>query len=195
MGNSTSNPISVNQIVDTNLDLKCITPPTCRTLPNDVQAIVDDYCKTKFDKSKIVNGCLTGFPSDYDLHFLLNKIIAKECTTTTTPGGTTPTYITDLNYCDSDLWTYTSDNCLFLKDSCGNPITNVTELDVLRALIKRIISLEILIKQLKQLNDTQQVTINTLISTTQNIIDNCCSISLVNSIQTINLRLTAAGIP
>lgn len=195
MGNSTSNPISINQIVDTNLDLKCITPPTCRTLPNDVQAIVDDYCKTKFDKSKIVNGCLTGFPADYDLHFLLNKIIAKECTTTTTPGGTTPVYITDLNYCDSDLWTYTSDNCLFIRDVCGNPVTNVTELDVLRALIKRIISLEILIKQLKQLNDSQQVTINTHTSQIADIIQNCCNITMLSQIQTLNNRLASAGIP
>ncbi len=195
MGNTTSNPISVNQIIDTNLDLKCITPPTCRTLPNDVQAIVDDYCKTKFDKSKIVNGCLTGFPADYDLHFLLNKIIAKECTTTTTPGGTTPTYITGINYCDSDNWTYTSDNCLQLLDSCNIPIINVTAEDLFRLLIKRIISLEILIKQLKQLNDTQQVTINTHTSQIQNIIDNCCSIVLVSQIQTINNRLAAYGIP
>lgn len=195
MGSSTSNPISVNQIVDTNLDLKCITEPTCRTLPNDIQALIDEFCNSKFDSSKIVDNCITGLPESYDINLLLNKIITKLCGINSTVIPTISDYITGVNYCDSDNWTYTSSNCIQLVDNCNVPLVNVTLLDIVKLLIKRVISLEILIKELKTSNDVQQVTINTHTSQIQNIIDNCCSISLVNSIQTISARLAAAGIP
>lgn len=193
MSGQPSNPISVNQIVDTNLNLKCITEPSCRTLPNDVQALLDDYCLSKFDKSKIASKCVT-LPVNADINITLNEIFTKICTVTTT-SPLTEAFITGMNFCNSDLWTYGNNPCLTILDNCSNPVVNITEEDVFRALIKRIIALQNLVTTLNTTNNTQQTLINSLTAQVDNIILNCCSTSLVSSIQTINSRLTAAGIP
>jgi hypothetical protein len=193
MSNQPSNPISVNSIVDTNVDLKCIPIPECRTLPNDVQAIVDAFCASKYDNTKIVKNCLNSVGGD--INTMLNILISYICTLPTTIPTTTTTYVTGVNYCDSDLWNIGDSPCIDIEDSCGNPVTNVTELDIIRMLIKRVISLQNIVTSLKAVNDSQQTLINTNMANISNILANCCSITILSQIQTINNRLNSAGIP
>ena len=197
MSNFPSNPISVNQITDTNLNLKCIPPNDCRDLTSDIQAFIDDYCSGKFDSTKIIQSCLTGLPPTYDINFLLNKIITKFCNPAAVVNGpeADQTQLLALNFCTADTWTTASSDCLTIVDSCNNPVVNFNEVDVFRSLIRRVIALEGIIRTLKTTIDTQQVTINNQTSEIANIIANCCNISLLSSIQTINNRLAAAGIP
>lgn len=193
MQNQPSNPISVNQIVDTNLDLKCITPPDCRTLPNDVQALIDSVCKNQYDKNKIIKACLSNVGSD--VNDMINRIISYLCTLPTTSTTTTVPFITGFNFCDSDGWTVsTVSNCLIPTDSCNNPVTDITELDILRAIVKRIVSLELELKRINAVNVAQQIQISTNITDIQNIILNCCNVSVVSMIQSIQSRLTAGGL-
>lgn len=192
MPSQPSNPVSVNQIVDTNLDLKCITAPSCRTLPNDVQSLVDDYCLSKFDKSKIASKCVT-LPVNADINVTLNEIFTKICTIVT-PTTPTEDYITGMNFCDSDLWTYGNNPCIQIVDNCNTPLVNVTVKDVLQLLIKRIIALQNLLNTQKQTSDSQQVTINNLTSQINNILLNCCNIGITAEIQSIKSRLTAGGL-
>lgn len=190
-----SNPISVNQIVDSSVNLQCITAPECRTLPNDVQAIVDDYCKGKFNLDKIANKCVT-LPSNADINIVLNEIFTKLCAVTTSTAfdiNTAPLGL--INFCDSDNWTVNDDSCIQLENSCGLPITTYSTLDLFRIIIKRIIAIENVVKALSTQNATQQTQINTLIATTATIQANCCNTSVLNQLQTITQRLNAAGIP
>jgi hypothetical protein len=82
-----------------------------------------------------------------------------------------------------------------LVDNCNNPITQYNVEDVFRALIRRIISLQNLIKTLNTTVTNQTSQINTHTAEIANIVANCCNITLVSQIQTLNARLAAAGIP
>lgn len=193
-----SNPISVNQITDTNLDLKCVVPPTCRNLSADIQSLINDYCLSKFDQTKVIQNCFTGMPVNYDINFILNKIITKLCLPVVPPSlvEADTTDLLNLNFCTADNWTPASvSDCLSILDSCQNPLTVFSEIDVFRSIIRRLIAMEVQIRLLKNITDTQQVTINLQTSQIANIIANCCNISLLSSIQTINNRLAAANIP
>ena len=188
MSNKTSNPISVNQIVDTNLDLKCITPNSCRDLTNDVQALINDYCDNKYDKSKIIKGCLPN--AGEDINEMLNFIIANGlCDETVVPTPTLP-FITNLNLCDTDDWNYDDLNCLNITDECDNPKINYTEIDVIRALIKRVLRLQILLSVQHSSISTLTTNYNQLSSTVNNILNNCCNVTLINQIQALSSRVT-----
>ena len=193
MSSKPSNPISVNQIVDTNLDLKCIPEPECRTLPNDVQALIDSVCKNQYDKNKIIKACLSKEGSD--INDMFNRIISYLCTLPVSSTTTDEPFITGFNFCDSDLWTVnTINNCLIPIDFCSNPVVNITELDIFRAIVKRVISLELELKRINQVNITQQTQINQHTTDITNIILNCCSLTIQSQLQSISSRLTAGGL-
>jgi hypothetical protein len=190
-----SNPISVNQIVDSSVNLKCIAAPECRTLPNDVQAIVDDYCSGKFDLDKIASKCVS-LPNKADINVVLNEIFTKLCAVTTSTAfdiNTAP--LGTINFCDSDGWTVNDDNCIQPEDNCGLPILTYSTLDLFRLIIKRIVAIENVVKTLSAQNGAQQTQINTLIATTATIQSTCCNTSILGQVQTILSRLNAAGIP
>jgi hypothetical protein len=190
-----SNPISVNQIIDSNLDLKCIPEPSCKNLTTDVQAFIDEFCKTKFKPGSIASGCITWDNST--LESLINAIIVKACTSSSTIVSSTENNlsISGLDFCSRDSWNIGEDKCLPLVDTCNNLLTTYTVKDVLRVLIKRLISVEYELETVNTTNVTQQTDINTLKAQVATIQTTCCSQNLVTQIQNLNIRLNAAGIP
>jgi hypothetical protein len=90
--------------------------------------------------------------------------------------------------CEQDNWNTS------LTNHCLNPDDNTT-VDVLQVLVARVITLSAVIKNneinlnlLTQQVNNQQTQIN-------NIENNCCNITLINRIQSLEARLAAANIP
>lgn len=188
-------PISVTQIQDTILDLKCLTPdchkPQCRDLNTDIQTLINAFCEERFDIDKVSQQCF----NETSLEKLLSAIIAQVCITSETPVfDLTEHYIQNVNLCNSDNWDLTKNNCIVLLDYAGNPLTQYTIIDIVQLVIKRIMSLQEIIRAQNALIENLQTQINNQQSQLQNVIDNCCNISVLASIQSINSRLTAGGL-
>lgn len=190
-----SNPISVNQIIDSNLDLKCIPVPSCKNLTTDVQAFIDEFCKTKFKPGSIASGCITW--DNATIESLINAIIVKACTSSSTVVNVDASNISisGLDVCSRDSWNIGEDKCLPLVDTCNNLLTSYTVKDVLRILIKRLISVEYELETVNATNVTQQTDINTLKAQVATIQSTCCNTTLTNQIAQLTTRLNNAGIP
>jgi hypothetical protein len=184
------NNISINQIID-GVELNCITPPLCRNLKNDIQAFIDDYCLFKsntVDVNTLNKGCLT-FTSTASMY---QAILDYLCLLPTSAGNITVD-VSGLNVCDPDAWrTSTDSNCLFMLDECGNPILTYTVKEIIQIIIRRIISLEIIVKSQQEQIENLQNQLNNLTSIVNNILANCCNVTLVSQISALNSRMTTA---
>lgn len=184
------NNISINQISD-GVELKCIAPPLCRNLKNDIEAFISDYCKFKdgtVDVNTLNKGCLT-FTSTASMY---QEILNYLCLLPTSAGGITID-VSGLNVCDPDAWTTsTAINCLFMLDACGNPITTYTVKEIIQIIIRRIVSLEVIVKSQQLQIDNLQTQIDNLTSIVNNILANCCNVTLVSQISALNSRVTTA---
>lgn len=188
-------PISVTQIQDTILDLKCLTPDCnshqCRDLNTDIQTLINAFCEERFDIDKVSQKCF----NETSLEKLLSAIITQVCTTSEAQVFDLSThYITNINLCNSDNWNIDKSNCILLLDYAGNLLTQYTIIDIVQLVIKRIMSLQEIIRTQDALIQNLQTQINNQQSQIQNVIDNCCNISVLASIQSINSRLTAGGL-
>jgi hypothetical protein len=184
------NNISINQIID-GVELNCITPPPCRNLKDDIQAVINDYCAFKtgtVDVNTLNKGCLTFTSTEAMYQAILNYLCALP-----TSAGNLTIDVSGLNVCDPDTWTTsTVSNCLFMLDACGNPISTYTIKEIIQIIIRRIISLELVVKaQQKSIQDLQD-SLNDLTSVVNNILANCCNVTLVSQIAALNSRITTA---
>ena len=192
-----SNPINSNQIVGLDIDLKCLINcdcKDCKSLNEILQLIVDKLCKDEIKIEDLDTRCLDGSLTSNQQ--LIQSIINKlDCSTSST-DSTTPTNplgldISGLNLCDDDLWACNNTTpCLFVKDSCGNPVSNYTIKDVLQTIIKRLLSYQKAIKALCDENEALKTRLNNLELRLTNIENNCCNTSLVNRITLLESSVT-----
>lgn len=172
-----TNPLSANQIVDVPVDLKCLTV-NCPTLPNVLQAIIDNACETEEGLDGLDLRCVVS--ADRSLQNVLQGIInALDCSGGGGGGGgSTSTdvslsQITGLNNCTTDNWDCSSANaCFTLTDPC-NPGT-ITLRFLIQMLIDRNVAYGNTIKTLcarVSTLESQIATIQTQITTIQT---SCC---------------------
>jgi len=130
------NPIPGSQVVDVDVDFKCLDTPACSTLESVIQLLIDKVCETETTEEAAFGEldfkCLTAVTNQKDLN---QAVIDFICGLT---SGTTTTFTLNLNYCIHDLWNFTDDQCFVIED-CGIPVVQPTLEEVLQALIKRIL--------------------------------------------------------
>lgn len=166
-----TNPISANQIADVAIDLKCVGPISCPTLPNVLQAMVDKICEVQ-DFSSLDFGACVG--SGTTLLEILQAIIdAQQCGICDDNGSGSSDVITGLLECSSDNWSCAEANsCFTLTNPCA-PGT-ITVKNVLQALLNRNVAYGNLLKiHCDQIN-TLQNQVATLELTVRGIQSSCC---------------------
>lgn len=184
-----SNPINSNQIVGLDLDLKCLINcdcNDCKSLNEILQLLIDKLCKDAIDIDKLDIRCLSGSLTTNQqlLQSIINKLdCSTSSTDTTNPNNTLDLDVTGLNLCDDDLWACNNFTpCLFIKDSCGNPVTKYTIKDVLQTIIKRLLAYQKAIKSLCDENTALKARLDALELRLNTIETNCCNTSLVNRV-------------
>ena len=191
MGKLTNNPISLNQITDTgNLDLKCFdTNSDCYDFKSLFQSLIDEVCNQKVNLNTIGDTCIdfTQLGENFSLSQVLQKIIASHCALKNTVDNiniTTPANLNleIINYCLTENWELNDNDCLQPQSPDGIPILNPSVGVIFQTLIKRIISLQ---KLLRSQNNTIQE-LSTLVSNIQGqitlITETCCNTTLINRI-------------
>lgn len=145
MSNNITNPLSANQIANVEIQWKCLTEPTCNTLPLSLQVIVDAICELQnFDAS-----CLgtTSFPST------MQALINKACEVPETISVPELSY--NINNCTPDSW-----DC-----SQAQPCLNLNTTDpeeIIQVLTNAIISTRNVVKDLCEDILILQSQVNTL---------------------------------
>ena len=167
----TTNPISANQIVDVNIDLKCLEVD-CKTLPNVLQAVVDKVCETVTDSNEFTPldfKCLDAVTTQTAFN---QEVVDKLCELEESGGPNAP--VCNLNYCASDNWDCQNrDTCLIVTNPC-NP-TTVTTCDVLQAMIKRMVAQGDVIIDLCSRVTTLESRVNTIQTQLTIIQTTCCN--------------------
>ena len=187
-----SNPINSNQIVGLDLDFKCLIScdcKDCKSLNEILQLVIDKICKDEIKIDKLDKRCLTG--SLTTNQELIQSIINKlDCSIPSSPidsvNSNNTLDISGLNFCDDDLWACDNTTpCLFVKDSCNNPVTNYGIKDVLQTLIKRILAYQKAIKSLCDENTILKNRLDSLELRLSAIENNCCNTTLINRLSIV----------
>ena len=149
MSKNISNPIPAKQIVNVNLNWDCLEEPTCNTLEQSLQQIVNVICELE----SIDGSCLqvSSFKE------IIEKLIEKSCeTTSTTDPGTT---VDPVEYC-IDTCVPGDWNC----DSLNNCITADTKDPeaLIQILFNAVVANRTVIKDLCSRLDTLENQVNTL---------------------------------
>lgn len=153
-----SNPVSVNQLVDLDLDLSCLPSIdlTCGALTPVLQAIIDKICaQPNFDLD-----CLVASQT-YDS--VIQAIITKVCALEV-PHIPDPLDLSSVNLALGDVW-----DC-----DATIPIvaTGVTNEEIIQALVSRVIDLSTILKDKCTEIDDLDTRLTQLELTVSNI--NCC---------------------
>lgn len=172
-----TNPISAKQVVDVDVDMKCLPALTCKTLPNVLQSIIDKTCEATPDFSTLDFKCVE--PST-ELLGTLQGIIDKLPCDESNPSPGDPDNpdasgyeLTGLTTCSSDNWTCSeSDACLEFTNPCTPGVITVKV--VLQALIDREVAYGNVIKNLCSQIQAMQTQINTMQLQITTIQTSCC---------------------
>lgn len=161
--------IPFNQIKFETLDFGCFD--SCTTTNEEkLQLIINDICQTT-DLTQVDLKCLSVARKD-NLIDILNLIVSKLCTTTSTTNNSID--ISSIVLCGKDNTTYTYKECLEIINTCFPEITVEA---IIQALIKRVNTYSFLISQLKLQLDTLGQQYNSLqvqITQIQTQLNNCC---------------------
>lgn len=181
-----SNPIPSSQVVDINVDWTCGVEPACATLDNVLQAIITEVC-TKEDiidlNDLTFDTCFNNNVVPSNTTELLQAIVDDIVTLACPAVADADVDITGLNLCDRDIWDCDAvEQCIPMKDVCGNVITEFTFKDLFQAIIKRMMSYQAEICALEGRIDTLETNYTTLESRMDVIEANCCNITLIDRI-------------
>lgn len=149
--------IPTSNIVDLNLDLKCLTVP-CPTLTNVLQEIIDLLCNS--DLPSLDFGCLS--PAQTTVEFY--QLVINELCRLGQPV-VVPAYSFEL--CKLDTWQCGSPTCITV--TAPNNTTN----DIIQALIARVNRLSTVISTQCDKIEQLEATLTNLATQVDNIKD-CC---------------------
>lgn len=168
-----TSPISANQVVDVNIDFKCLEV-TCKNLPNTLQALVDKVCEDGPDYTALEYGnCVE--PGETLTEVLQNIITAIPCVEgdVVTPS-IAEQEIEGLTTCSTDGWNCgAADACLTFTNDCDPG--NITLEVVLQTLINRMVAMGNVIKTQCTAISTLQSQVATLNAQVATIQSTCCS--------------------
>lgn len=166
-----TNPISANQVVDVDLDFKCLTSPLCPTLPTVLQLVIDELCKPE-DLTGLDFKCLGTSLTQMALN---QSLINKVCETAPGSVGSSTSFVCPtLTYCTSDNWDCDNrDTCIYVINPC-NP-SETTMCDVVQALLNRNVALSNVARDLCSRLTQAELDINTLKAQVVQIQTTCCN--------------------
>jgi hypothetical protein len=177
-----SNPIPAKQIVDVKLNWDCLTAPGCTTLELSLQTILDQVCALSIINDLTLN-CVT--VDSNNLKDILQGIINKVCSITTTTSSGTDLNLLSLNYCTPDTWDCNSSNSCITVTGCASVPTNE---EIIQALVSRIVQYGNVINDLCDKITALEARLDLVDLELDN---GCCdSQNLQNQINSINTQIT-----